>query len=244
MARRWVVENSDRLRAALATACLQAIFGYALIHAFSVSMPFVTDTGIKLFDLAADRPPPPIRTVSSPVKKKKPRGAASPQNLKGRATEIVAPVPTVILQTPPLLTVSKVPDVDTGRTTGASNFAGPGTGSGGLGNGRGSGGNGDGTGSGTETPLRWLKGRLKDSDYPEAASRAGIGGMVAVRFTVGTDGRVNACFVTQSSGNADLDGTTCRLIKERYRYEPPMDADGRALTATVVEEHEWIPHPH
>ncbi|WP_213980223.1 energy transducer TonB, partial [Sphingomonas sp. dw_22] len=116
--------------------------------------------------------------------------------------------------------------------------AGPGTGAGGQGTGTGSGGAGNGDGDGG-TPLEWVGGRIRDSDYPRPALRAGASGTVYLRFTVGVKGRVTDCTVTRSSGNADLDETTCRLIRQRFRYKPSRDANGRPYPDVVTGEHEW-----
>jgi protein TonB len=69
--------------------------------------------------------------------------------------------------------------------------------------------------------------------------KAGIGGTVYMRFVVGTNGRVTDCSVTRSSGNVELDETTCRLIMQRFRYEPTRDAKGRAVPDVVTGEHVW-----
>jgi protein TonB len=37
-----------------------------------------------------------------------------------------------------------------------------------------------------------------------------------------------------------LDETTCRLVMQRYRYEPARDAQGRRVSDTDVEEHSWV----
>jgi protein TonB len=117
---------------------------------------------------------------------------------------------------------------------------GRGTGSGGEGNGSGSGDGGDGNGNGRATAPRWIKGRLKDSDYPREAGRAGIGGTVEVRYAVEVDGRVTHCTIIRSSGDAQLDETTCRLLEQRYRYRPAKDSDGRPVRSLVEESHSWI----
>src|SRR3546814_17429600 len=69
------------------------------------------------------------------------------------------------------------------------------------------------SGGGTRPVL--LGGRIEDSDYPKAASRAKSGGEVEVRFTVQPTGRATGCRITRSSGDASLDATTCRLIEEQ-----------------------------
>jgi protein TonB len=61
-----------------------------------------------------------------------------------------------------------------------------------------------------------------------------------VRYVVGTDGRVSGCRVTRSSGHAELDATTCRLIEQRFRYRPARDAAGRPVPETVSRTFDWL----
>ena len=70
--------------------------------------------------------------------------------------------------------------------------------------------------------------------YPAAARRAEAEGTVSVRVTVGADGRVSDCAVTTSSGNADLDGATCRLAKRNGRFEPARDDQGMAVPSSFT----------
>ena len=125
---------------------------------------------------------------------------------------------------------------------GAAPVPGPGTGSGGLGNGTGSGngGNGGGGGGGNGSGPRWLKGRIKDKDYPREAGEAGIGGTVMVRYVVEPDGHATHCIVVRSSGRRDLDETTCRLIEQRFRYKPAMDRNGRPIASVMEGRHDWV----
>lgn len=78
-----------------------------------------------------------------------------------------------------------------------------------------------------------------DRDYPPAASAAGASGAVTVRYMVGADGRVTSCEVSESAGNADLDSATCRLIQERYRFEPARDRSGRPGEASLLSRVVW-----
>jgi len=68
--------------------------------------------------------------------------------------------------------------------------------------------------------------------YPAAAKRAGAQGRVSVSVQVGADGRVTACNVTSSSGNADLDSTTCRLAQRNGRFNPAKDAAGNPIPSS------------
>jgi protein TonB len=233
----------DRIAPAIAAIAVQAALLYALVVGLAVQFRAPADTSIALFGIAADPPPPPlVKIVPERVRSKRPEGAAAPPNLRSRATEIAAPPPIVPLDLPPPVIAAPIPAIGADASSGAATIAGPGTGSGGIGNGTGSGGSGDGDGGGgaDETPPRHLKGRLKDSDYPRGLGDEGISGTVGVRYVVAVNGRVTDCDVTRSSGNADLDATTCRLIEQRFRYAPSRDARGRPVPSVIVENHSWI----
>jgi protein TonB len=92
--------------------------------------------------------------------------------------------------------------------------------------------------SGTPAALR--SGTLRNKDYPIAARKAGAEGAVAVRYTVGINGKVQDCNVIQSSGNADLDATTCRLVQRRFKYAPARDPDGRPIAQVFTKLYEWF----
>jgi protein TonB len=235
------VSRSDRLKAGLGAVGLQLVIGIALIAGLATTIPRPAVEDLKLFGIAPPPPPPPPvqREPRRPQHSQK-QGAAAPPNLHAKATEIVAPriLPTV----PPPVVTAQLAGVGAAASAGAASVVGPGTGSGGQGVGTGSGGSGDGDGDGDggEIAPRWRKGRIKDSDYPRSAGTAGVGGTVSVRYTVTPAGRVTACSITRSSGNAELDATTCRLVEERYRYDPSRMADGTPIASTVVEDHIWV----
>ncbi|MFN3434872.1 MAG: TonB family protein, partial [Sphingomonas sp.] len=50
-----------------------------------------------------------------------------------------------------------------------------------------------------------MRGRIRDSDYPDDLGNAGIGGRVTVLYLVETNGRVSDCDVVGSSGVPRLD---------------------------------------
>jgi protein TonB len=203
---------------------------------------------MRLIGIATVPPPPPIvrivRIVPQRSRARKREGAAAPPNLKAKASEIVAP-PLVVPMPPPPIAAAPLRGIGAAPSAGAAPVPGPGTGAGGQGNGTGSGraGNGEGGGGDGETGPVFLKGELRDKDYPRAAAEAGAGGTVGIAFTVETNGRATECRVTRSSGNAALDEGTCRLIEARYRYRPARDARGRPVRSTVVQSEEWVFHP-
>ena len=231
-----------RVVAGLGAVALEALFVAALLWGLGVRVPLGENSALEVFDVMPPPPPPPVeRVVPKPATSHRPEGAAAPPNLRSKATEIVAVPPVVPLVVPPPVIAAPVAGVGSDATAGAADVVGPGTGSGGIGNGTGSGGAGDGDGNGgDETPPRWRRGRIKDSDYPHAAEEVGAGGTVRVRYTVETNGRVTGCRITQSSGNRELDATTCRLIEQRFRYDPSRDAAGRPVRSIIVADHSWI----
>jgi protein TonB len=83
--------------------------------------------------------------------------------------------------------------------------------------------------------LRWIT----TEDYPAAALRGNMQGVVVISATIGTDGKVRSCLVTQSSGSQLLDDATCRLYARRAHFTPARDADGNPTTAQRVDRYRW-----
>lgn len=223
----------ERAGAAAGAVLVQLALGWMLIAGLAGGLGRVRDAALATFDVPPD-PPPPERVVPVERRSQRAEGAAAPRNLRATPSEVVAPTIPVVTPMP----AAPIAGAGAAPAAGASDLPGPGTGAGGTGNGTGSGGAGEGDGDGG-TPLRWKSGRIKDSDYPREALRAGVSGTVHLRFTVGVKGRVTDCVVTQSSGSALLDATTCRLIMARFRYEPSRDAAGHPVPDVVTGEHEW-----
>jgi len=236
--------KTDRLKAGAIAFLFEAALGYALIVGLGVKPMAVVSEPLKMVGLLPDRPPPPRKEVPPPPRPTPQKeGAAAPPNLRAKPTEIVRPPPPPLpLDLPPPVAAAPIAGLGAAPSAGAAPVPGPGTGSGGLGNGTGSGngGNGGGSGGGQGTGPRWVKGRIKDKDYPREAGEAGVGGVVVVRYVVETDGHASDCRVIRSSGHWDLDETTCRLIEQRFRYKPARDRNGRPIATVMEGRHEWI----
>jgi len=235
----------DRIASATASVLLCVLVGYALLLGLAVTMPSATPEALKLFAVAPKPPPPPPeRIVPRPAKSHRPEGAASPANLRAKATEVVAPKPIVPPLIPPPVVAALKPGLGAEASAGAAPVPGPGSGAGGIGNGTGSGRYGDGDGDGgDETPPRLMKSRFTRGDWREAEALVGednVVGRLGVRYTVETDGHVTGCRVTRSSGKPALDGITCRLIERRYRYRPSLDAAGRPVASIVFHNQDWF----
>lgn len=245
--------HTGRAWSAAASAFAVAAIGWGLVHGLSF-LPSTQDVRQALTTLSivpeqapspspAPTPPPspaPDKASAKTDNAPAPRNEEGRRNIRNQATQVVAPVLPPLIKPP----VVAAPKAGTGsaQNTGASDRVGPGEGAGdrgdGLGGG-GAGGNGHG-GGGAETAPELLRGRLKFNDLARDLRRDRIGGDVAVRFRVETDGRVSTCRVTRSSGDPRVDATPCPLILERYRFDPALDARGRPVAAWVEENHGWF----
>jgi protein TonB len=246
-----LTSTNDRLKAGLPTLAVHLLLLIALLRGLGAEMAMPPPEAIQLIDLAPPPPPPAIAAIPAERERsRRPEGAASPPNLESQRTDIVAPPPIV----PPLaqpIVAAATAGTGADPTAGSAEMPGPGTGSGGVGNGTGSGGrgngpggggDGDGDGGGGGTPPRRIRGSIRDGDYPRGAGAAGIGGRVSVIYTVETDGRATHCAITGSSGSAELDAVTCRLIEQRFRFRPSQDRSGRPIRSRIVQDHYWETH--
>lgn len=232
-----------RAKSIIAAIAIHLLLGYALISGLGGEVVRQASESLKTFTIEQPVPPPPPPPPPvTPKPDAKEEGAASPPNIESEASAVVAPEPVVQLPVPPPpITAAPEPKQGTDRTSGASDIAGPGSGAGGIGNGTGSGNGGDGAGSGgfPPTQARLVSGRITPKDYPPSAARARVEGIVGANLYIGRDGRVTRCVVKISSGNQALDDTTCRLIIQRFRYEPARGTDGRPTSDIVGWEQRW-----
>ncbi len=233
--------SKDRLLSAAGVLALHALLFYALLTGLAARMTSASSERIKIFEVPAPAPPPPVVDMPTPREASaEPEAEAAPPNLKASAAPVVAPEPRVVVERPPPVTAAPVAGTGSAPAAGAAQQPGPGTGAGGTGNGLGSGGAGSGTGGGgAAIRARLISGRIVNADFPSGASRVGAQGSVTTHLTIGTDGRVTNCRVARSSGNAELDATTCRLIRERFRYAPAEDAGGQQVTDLVGWRQDW-----
>lgn len=78
------------------------------------------------------------------------------------------------------------------------------------------------------------------SDYPTRDLREGNQGVTGVRLTIGTNGRVQSCIVTSSSGFRGLDDATCRNLTRRARFRPATDGNGNPVTGEYANNIRWV----
>lgn len=239
---------SRRVRAgsALAAAGMVALFACVLVFGLRAGELVRGAAALVAVDLSSPQPdsspsPSPRQRPRERTRAPAPEKAASPRNLRNQATQIVVPPAPIIVPPPPVITTARAGS-GAAASNGASDLPGPGQGAGGIGDGLGGGGTGgagDGTGGGGTGP-RQIKGRLSYSDLPEGVLPGGGEVSVGVRYSVEADGAVGTCRAERSSGNALLDATVCRLIRQRFRFRPARDRNGQPVASTIVETHGWV----
>lgn len=229
--------DRSRVVSILAVVAIHLALGFALLRGLGVEVPHVVEQSLTLLNVPPPPPPPPEHVAPEHRVSPRKEGAASPPNLRAKATEVVAPIPILPPHQPPPVAAAPIAGVGAAPTAGAAPVIGPGFGSGGIGNGTGSGGSGNGDGGGGGTPLRLISDHVRfPSDIPYRGIDREI---VKLVFTVGVKGRVTACRVTVPSGNGPLDRVVCDSIARGLRYRPELDASGRPVPVEVDGEQTW-----
>jgi protein TonB len=226
MAKAETKPGSERRAGALAALLVQLLLAFGLVAGLGVDRIAHQPEALTVFEVVTPPKPPPPK----PALRRRPTPAPTAAAPTPRPAAPPPPIPDQPLPQPAAPAMPAPAD-----GSGPGDMTGEGASGGGSGGGS-SGGSGSGDG---DTPPRRVAGQIDERDYPKAAFRAGAEGALTTRSVIGADGRVESCDIVESSGNADLDATTCRLIVERYRYEPSRDADGRPVRAIVIREHRW-----
>ena len=84
-------------------------------------------------------------------------------------------------------------------------------------------------------PGRWIA----ISDYPRDALRNDREGTTEFRLTVDTNGRVQNCEITVSSGYPDLDEATCKAMERRARFDAAKDSNGQKVQGSFASKVSW-----
>ena len=220
------IGSRERFRAAVAVAAVQLILGVALLTGLRVPLSRAPVAVQRLIQVTLAPP-----QQQDPLSKSEHRLRAAPQAVPARRGGSPGPKPEHAV--PAVAPV--VPIKQAAAPAGGGTGAGPA-----LGNAAGGGTGGEGDGEGGGTDLEKSAGDILPSDYPRSLGNAGVGGRVSVTFTVETSGRVTHCHVTRSSGVAELDALTCRLMEQRFRFRPSTDRTGRPIAEEVDWDQDWV----
>jgi TonB family protein len=85
------------------------------------------------------------------------------------------------------------------------------------------------------SPGRWAT----TNDYPLEEMRREIEGTVTFQLKVSAAGVVEKCLVLHSSNVAAFDQLTCKLMMQRARFKPALDAGDQPITSFYVNRVRW-----
>jgi len=71
-------------------------------------------------------------------------------------------------------------------------------------------------------------------DYPQEALVRDQQGTAQFLLLIGTDGKVAACHVVKASGVPSLDGMGCQAIRQRARFKPALDRNGKPVRSAYT----------
>jgi len=248
-------DRKARLTSLAGVSLLHLLFGWALLLSFAPALVRSVSEPLGVFNVREVPPPPPEPAVEPPAERvRKParapresRPASAPPAPARQAVAVAEPKRRIERDVAPPVAAGLVPTSAGSPGSFSSNAGGQGsgTGSGGTGSGTGSGTAGSGSGGGSggggagkaivRAQLRG--GSIVPRDYPRAAN--GSQGTVEARLAVSAAGAVTGCTVSRSSGNAVLDATTCRLIRQRFRFTPARDAQGNPVPSEQGWRQRW-----
>ena len=209
--------TGNRMVAIVIVAILVAAIGYAMVTGLAVDFAKKVNKQLNVFDVAPPPPPPPPEQPPPP-----------PPDQQLQPPPVVSPPPIVQtnVPTPTIVTVPNPPPVYIPTPT-APPPAPPAP-----------------PPAPRVSQAAGLRGNpaqfFGPDNYPPAALRAEAQGRVVARLTVGTDGRVTECTVSASSGNDDLDSTTCRIARSRVRFTPAKDDSGNPIASTYTLPVRWV----
>lgn len=203
--------GSNRTAGIVVVAVIHAVLGYALVTGLGYNVIKQKIDDLKTFDVS-EPPPPPEKPPPPPPKDNTP----PPPIIAPPAIVRMAPIQSPVIVSPimpqaPVITPPPRPNPPPVPHVSQTAKA-----------------RGD------------LHSLFSTDDYPASSLRNNEQGTTAVRITVGTDGRVADCQVTQSSGSSALDSATCSIIRRRAKYTPAKNDDGSAAMGSDSVRIKWV----
>ena len=198
--------SGNRTLSIILVVVLQFALGYAIITGLAYNVIKKAAEDLKTFDVE-EQPPPPEEPPPPP---KDMPDTPPPPTMPPSIVQTIAPpqpIQMIVAPTPPVIApvapAPPPPPPPPRKTVSAQSAKGD---------------------------LRTL---FSPDDYPASAQAAGAEGTARATLTIGTDGRVVSCNITQSSGNGSLDSATCNILRRRAKFVPARDSNGNATTDTV-----------
>ncbi|WP_120076653.1 TonB family protein [Aurantiacibacter odishensis] len=88
-------------------------------------------------------------------------------------------------------------------------------------------------------PRNGPAGWITTNDYSRSDLTREREGTASYRLVIGSDGRVDACEITRSSGHSTLDRNTCRLLESRARFDAATNNKGERTVGTYSGSVTW-----
>ena len=188
--------STNRLVSVVIVLLLHAFLGYALVTGLAYDAVTIIKEKMTVVDVKEEEPPEEEEPPPEPEKQIEPPVVSPPP-----LVQTVTPPPTIRTVDTPPPTAPIVPTAAPPTPPPPPPPAGPTSEAKTRGN-----------------PGNWAN----TNDYPSRALQQEREGTTGFRVTIGIDGRVIECTVTQSSGHDDLDAATCTNIKRRARFDPAV----------------------
>ncbi len=203
--------SGNRVTAIVIVALIHIAVGYALVTGLAYSAAKQILKKVTTVDIKDEPPPPPPPPPPPDAKLPPPPIVAPPPPVN------VAPPAAPVFQTVPVAPPAPPPPVLVPAPPSAPRF----------------------TATAPQpkgSPADWAT----PDDYPSRPLRELVQGTTAFRVQVGPNGRVTSCEVTASSGNAELDAATCKLVTARARFNPGKGEDGQPTTTSYSNRVKWV----
>ena len=200
--------SGNRTLAIIMVVVLQLALGYAIVTGLAYNVIKKAAEDLKTFDVE-EQPPPPEEPPPPP---KDMPDVPPPPSMPPPIMRMAPPQETIrVVEAPPPMVIPRLvvappppaPPPPPRKTQSAQSAKGD---------------------------LRTL---FSADDYPAAAESAGAEGTARASLTIGTDGRVTGCNITQSTGNSSLDAATCNVLRRRAKFTPARDSNGNATSDTI-----------
>lgn len=206
--------STRKIVAIALVALLHAALGYAFITGLAFNVVKKVAQDLKTFDVVEEPPPPeelpPPPPPDQPVE---PPPMVAPPPIVQAPVVMAPPIATVREAPPPVITPTAPPAPPPPPAPPRVSQA-----AGARGN-----------------PAQWVT----SDDYPPSSIRNEEEGTVAVTWDINTEGRIENCRVTSSSGHPALDDATCRLLTRRGRYTAAKDENGNPIRSSASRRVRW-----
>ena len=204
--------STNRLVSVVIVLLLHAFLGYALVTGLAYDAVTIIKEKMNVVDVKEEEPPEEEEPPPEPEKQIEPPVVSPPP-----LVQTVTPPPTIRTVDTPPPTALIVPTAAPPTPPPPPPPAGP---------------------TATAKPRGKVSNWANANDYPSRALQQEREGTTGFRVTIGTDGRVIDCVITQSSGHEDLDAATCTNIKRRARFDPEV-RNGEKVQGTYANRIRW-----